>query len=110
MAEPPPAKSSITSVHSPNNTAKNTTPPPSPGLANTSPCSLPFTRVKLTSIISCREHTTSGNCWSISRPPSDNRSTHQNPHRWITSRSEEHTSELQSRGHLVCRLLLEKKN
>src|SRR5437870_11238172 len=31
---------------------------------------------------------------------------------WATtsgSRSEEHTSELQSRGHLVCRLLLEKK-
>src|SRR5215208_8320952 len=29
---------------------------------------------------------------------------------WYTSiRSEEHTSELQSRGHLVCRLLLEKK-
>src|SRR5690625_5806765 len=28
----------------------------------------------------------------------------------IASRSEEHTSELQSRGHLVCRLLLEKKN
>src|SRR6266508_5897288 len=27
---------------------------------------------------------------------------------WCT-RSEEHTSELQSRGHLVCRLLLEKK-
>src|SRR5690625_5659419 len=26
------------------------------------------------------------------------------------SRSEEHTSELQSRGHLVCRLLFEKKN
>src|SRR5207253_10566549 len=26
-----------------------------------------------------------------------------------SSRSEEHTSELQSRGHLVCRLLLEKK-
>src|SRR5690625_6486153 len=35
--------------------------------------------------------------------------------RWIkdfadSERSEEHTSELQSRGHLVCRLLLEKKN
>src|SRR5690625_5934884 len=30
--------------------------------------------------------------------------------RWARSRSEEHTSELQSRGHLVCRLLLEKKN
>src|SRR5205814_9599765 len=29
-------------------------------------------------------------------------------HRW--SRSEEHTSELQSLRHLVCRLLLEKKN
>src|SRR5207253_2810268 len=28
----------------------------------------------------------------------------------IAERSEEHTSELQSRGHLVCRLLLEKKN
>src|SRR5207253_8402469 len=27
----------------------------------------------------------------------------------IVDRSEEHTSELQSRGHLVCRLLLEKK-
>src|SRR5437660_11654597 len=27
----------------------------------------------------------------------------------VESRSEEHTSELQSRGHLVCRLLLEKK-
>src|SRR5690625_6044760 len=31
--------------------------------------------------------------------------------RWVPKslRSEEHTSELQSRGHLVCRLLLEKK-
>src|SRR5437870_12991897 len=28
---------------------------------------------------------------------------------WYLARSEEHTSELQSRGHLVCRLLLEKK-
>src|SRR5439155_8976626 len=28
---------------------------------------------------------------------------------WSWTRSEEHTSELQSRGHLVCRLLLEKK-
>src|SRR5439155_26194953 len=31
-------------------------------------------------------------------------------HAWLHAcRSEEHTSELQSRGHLVCRLLLEKK-
>src|SRR5690625_7118177 len=29
--------------------------------------------------------------------------------RHVKARSEEHTSELQSRGHLVCRLLLEKK-
>src|SRR5690625_6981528 len=29
--------------------------------------------------------------------------------RFTGKRSEEHTSELQSRGHLVCRLLLEKK-
>src|SRR3989442_3023325 len=29
--------------------------------------------------------------------------------RWYQTRSEEHTSELQSRPHLVCRLLLEKK-
>src|SRR5690554_7646419 len=28
----------------------------------------------------------------------------------VVGRSEEHTSELQSRPHLVCRLLLEKKN
>src|SRR5437870_13764335 len=39
------------------------------------------------------------------------RSLHTNlPHiRHRDLRSEEHTSELQSRGHLVCRLLLEKK-
>src|SRR5690625_78309 len=33
----------------------------------------------------------------------------QNLLNFIPTRSEEHTSELQSRGHLVCRLLLEKK-
>src|SRR3712207_8542671 len=31
------------------------------------------------------------------------------PHRELDARSEEHTSELQSRQYLVCRLLLEKK-
>src|SRR5690348_17677687 len=30
-------------------------------------------------------------------------------HKWTLGRSEEHTSELQSPVHLVCRLLLEKK-
>src|SRR5439155_14542279 len=34
---------------------------------------------------------------------------HTQHQRSTDSRSEEHTSELQSRGHLVCRLLLEKK-
>src|SRR5690625_6975703 len=39
---------------------------------------------------------------------SESSSTEDNTRR-LTGRSEEHTSELQSRGHLVCRLLLEKK-
>src|SRR5258708_25689407 len=34
---------------------------------------------------------------------------HQELERQVTKRSEEHTSELQSPDHLVCRLLLEKK-
>src|SRR5437660_2164848 len=38
--------------------------------------------------------------WASERPPVRSRRS---------NRSEEHTSELQSRGHLVCRLLLEKK-
>src|SRR2546422_8559170 len=41
---------------------------------------------------------------ALSRRPAARR------HRRTTRRSEEHTSELQSRLHLVCRLLLEKKN
>src|SRR5207249_6100380 len=35
--------------------------------------------------------------------------THANPRKLLKDRSEEHTSELQSRFDLVCRLLLEKK-
>src|SRR5690625_5839150 len=46
-------------------------------------------------------------CWagrvSARRPRPGRRGRRRSP------RSEEHTSELQSRGHLVCRLLLEKK-
>src|SRR6266508_6666705 len=47
----------------------------------------------------------------ISAAPSGRR-CRRRPHRRTAParRSEEHTSELQSRGHLVCRLLLEKKN
>src|SRR2546430_17441566 len=41
------------------------------------------------------------------KPPSRCSST--SPKRASTSRSEEHTSELQSQSNLVCRLLLEKK-
>src|SRR2546422_8063498 len=43
--------------------------------------------------------------WSRLRPGAP--SSRPCPRRWV--RSEEHTSELQSRLHLVCRLLLEKK-
>src|SRR3712207_7763687 len=39
-----------------------------------------------------------------------NRSRKPKPDRRFFERSEEHTSELQSRQYLVCRLLLEKKN
>src|SRR2546422_2209188 len=42
-------------------------------------------------------------------PPEVNASRRRGLVRIATSRSEEHTSELQSRLHLVCRLLLEKK-
>src|SRR2546422_3705962 len=41
--------------------------------------------------------------------PSLRRSRYQSTVPFAASRSEEHTSELQSRLHLVCRLLLEKK-
>src|SRR2546429_1197482 len=40
---------------------------------------------------------------------SSTRTWHPSPLMWLAMRSEEHTSELQSRLHLVCRLLLEKK-
>src|SRR5437870_6660291 len=47
---------------------------------------------------------------SAARPPTDCGRADRGGHRSAgILRSEEHTSELQSRGHLVCRLLLEKK-
>src|SRR6266699_6841337 len=42
-------------------------------------------------------------------PPSVDRKIHSDRCSGVPVRSEEHTSELQSRPHLVCRLLLEKK-
>src|SRR5699024_12837971 len=47
---------------------------------------------------------------SDGRSTTDSRSTRPRGHRLWRARSEEHTSELQSRFDLVCRLLLEKKN
>src|SRR5439155_27255392 len=47
-----------------------------------------------------REHIPARRDWAIKQWSIDSS---------LTTRSEEHTSELQSRGHLVCRLLLEKK-
>src|SRR5689334_24843096 len=41
---------------------------------------------------------------------SEERCAHTCRHATFPTRSEEHTSELQSQFHLVCRLLLEKKN
>src|SRR5437660_8490252 len=57
---------------------------------------------------SCRRPGGMGAPGSVSRSPSISArcSAAGSPSR---ARSEEHTSELQSRGHLVCRLLLEKK-
>src|SRR5207253_6513006 len=47
---------------------------------------------------------------ALRRARPDPARAHAGPDRAARARSEEHTSELQSRGHLVCRLLLEKKN
>src|SRR5439155_25733804 len=41
------------------------------------------------------------------QPPMESGTLGPSVESWRPSRSEEHTSELQSRGHLVCRLLLE---
>src|SRR5437667_7524266 len=61
-------------------------------------------------------------CWAVRFPPTRTRSKPRSswhsklcrpttpPRRSGRSRSEEHTSELQSHHDLVCRLLLEKKN
>src|SRR5690625_5547532 len=51
----------------------------------------------------------SGLWWAGGRVQIVNSQNRVAPNEQSTERSEEHTSELQSRGHLVCRLLLEKK-
>src|SRR3712207_9382921 len=47
--------------------------------------------------------------FAVSTANSDSSSAKLDLHTKLTGRSEEHTSELQSRQYLVCRLLLEKK-
>src|SRR3712207_9097924 len=47
--------------------------------------------------------------WPSGTSSCPSRSSRWAPTSWSRSRSEEHTSELQSRQYLVCRLLLEKK-
>src|SRR5690606_39898366 len=62
-----------------------------------------------------RQNPSSGTAGEDCNHPPDGVAEIMFPHRsttstWQVSRSEEHTSELQSRENLVCRLLLEKKN
>src|SRR5690625_6628071 len=87
-----------------------TTPSSSPGFGSTASISINMAKWALSRLCSA-----SSKClWSLNLPllgapmrtatvPSSEETE------VLPSRSEEHTSELQSRGHLVCRLLLEKK-
>src|SRR2546429_3895101 len=63
---------------------------------------LPLNNLSLSTITAFTSRTTSGSTLYGATDPTSFLSA--------CSRSEEHTSELQSRLHLVCRLLLEKKN
>src|SRR2546421_9360825 len=63
-----------------------------------------------TPVTSRRRHTRSDRDWSSDRKSTRLNSSHdQISYAVFCLRSEEHTSELQSRSDLVCRLLLEKK-
>src|SRR5439155_19464128 len=78
------------------------------GLLPRPPARLPNPTTRRPSVTSWPAASSSSRKSSSRRPTS---STPRSRSRRIRSccRSEEHTSELQSRGHLVCRLLLEKK-
>src|SRR5207253_10017127 len=94
---PPPPTSTLfpytTLFRSPSSTDNNISPIPKSPMTATMK-SNPFMRSMKPKVI---------RSWPVtmSRPTADDLRFHR--------RSEEHTSELQSRGHLVCRLLLEKK-
>src|SRR2546422_3442856 len=86
--------------------------PPNSGISNLNslgpkpwPTSLSGKAPSSTDTLCARPSRQKVNC--TVRPPGVSRISRRN---WsVPSRSEEHTSELQSRLHLVCRLLLEKK-
>src|SRR2546421_8596189 len=70
----------------------------------------PYTTLfRSTPVTSRRRHTRSDRDWSRSEEHTLNSSHDQISYAVFCLRSEEHTSELQSRSDLVCRLLLEKK-
>src|SRR3712207_8819281 len=79
----------------PTEPAKSTSPASSPGAS-------PRSREKTTDPRVCP-----GACRTVSSTPASDSTAPSSS--GFTSRSEEHTSELQSRQYLVCRLLLEKK-
>src|SRR2546429_4620844 len=66
-----------------------------------------FSKFGLTDVKSVRADVIDLECERLRDPQTAGR--HQPKERVESKRSEEHTSELQSRLHLVCRLLLEKK-
>src|SRR2546421_4390844 len=70
----------------------------------------PYTTLfRSTPVTSRRRHTRSDRDWSDRKSTRLNSSHDQISYAVFCLRSEEHTSELQSRSDLVCRLLLEKK-
>src|SRR5439155_5398440 len=79
-------------------------------LDDVGPCrAVPLGEVAARRSVSNRESSTSEEFTPNHRERGHRVNTNPRPNDRDTRRSEEHTSELQSRGHLVCRLLLEKK-
>src|SRR2546421_6347824 len=69
----------------------------------------PYTTLFRSTPVKRRRHTRSDRDWSDRKSTRLNSSHDQISYAVFCLRSEEHTSELQSRSDLVCRLLLEKK-
>src|SRR5690625_5647814 len=73
-----------------------------------STCAITDRTTAILSIRTCCPDKSVNNSAYMKAPTTNDPSTINQPF-LLSLRSEEHTSELQSRGHLVCRLLLEKK-